>query len=94
MTEKLIQCEECGTEHVTDQCPAKKKRSTVGWTKPNSMSKKFHYIGEDGRSLCCRYLMLAIDPAQMEAEVGMRSPDDCSACRKKLEAARAKAVSK
>jgi hypothetical protein len=46
-------------------------------------SRKWHYFGKDGRSLCGKFLVFSNADAQTEDKLG--SPDNCSGCKKKRE---------
>lgn len=53
-----------------------------GWGSVPNVSRKWHYFAEDGRSLCRRFLALHRNFEQGNDG----SPDNCAACRRKLEA--------
>lgn len=55
-----------------------------GWGKPPG-SRKWHYF-RNATALCGRYGFRLTD--DNEPDTGKPSPDDCTACRKKLEASR------
>jgi len=50
-----------------------------GWAMPLN-AKKYHYFME-GMSLCARFMFIGT----LEPDDGKESPDDCKACRRKLE---------
>lgn len=55
----------------------------TGWgnPKPFSTRSKFHYYGEDGRSLCGKWFRFAGQP---EVEEGMdEHSDNCAECKRK-----------
>lgn len=55
-----------------------------GWGNPHPFSTraKFHYYGEDGRSLCGKWGRVGDQP---EVEQGMDDhTDNCAACKRKL----------
>jgi hypothetical protein len=54
----------------------------AGWGFP-PVSRKAHYIAPDGRSLCGK-LGFAFN-LPLEPDNGRPSPDDCAACRKRLD---------
>jgi len=62
-------------------------KNKEGWTWLAN-SKKWHYFVE-GRSLCGKFLLLQI-PELEQGNDG--SPDNCMACRKKLEKRREKKI--
>lgn len=70
-----------------------------GWTDFNGQSRKFHYIPADdpgGRALCGKwglspFVANARELARLQPDTGAPSPDDCKACRRKLDARRAAA---
>lgn len=45
-------------------------------------SKKWHYFGEDGHSLCGRFMVFSNSDAKTGND---NSPDNCKACIKKLQ---------
>ena len=53
----------------------------TGWWNPNPFISrgKFHYVGDDGRSLCGKWLYLKGDLDDSKDD----HPDNCTACRKK-----------
>ncbi len=56
-----------------------------GWWWPMN-SRKAHYIGPDGRSLCRKWQSWApVVRLELEAPDSPPSRDDCAACRRKLE---------
>lgn len=63
----------------------------VGWWNPRPFDTRarFHYIGEDGRSLCGRWALLfgTVDSDEMDEH-----PDNCGECRKRVKARRAAAA--
>ena len=56
-----------------------------GWWRPPAGSK-FHFVGDDERALCGQWAYLQ---GQLLPEDGP-SPDDCKACRRKVDAMKAK----
>jgi hypothetical protein len=48
-------------------------------------SKKWHYFGENGRSLCGRYMVFVNDDAEAD---DTESPDNCAECWKRRQKAR------
>ena len=54
-----------------------------GWGFPTRAARKAHYFREDGRSLCGRYGSFGI---RTDPETTGASPDDCAACRRRLDA--------
>jgi hypothetical protein len=51
------------------------KKLAEGWGKPSN-SRKWHYFGADGRSLCAKWAYFG------EIEEGLDdSPDNCLSCR-------------
>ena len=52
-----------------------------GWAFPTTSARKCHFI-KRGRSLCGRYGYWG---EELWADTGQASPDDCKACRVKLE---------
>jgi hypothetical protein len=67
----------------------------AGWTDFGGQSRKFHFIPADtNRALCGKWGLSpfigdARELAHLQAEDG-RSPNDCVACRRKLDARTAK----
>ena len=59
----------------------------TGWTNFGGQSRKWHYIGEDGRSLCGKWAAWTRGPFEQGMD---ESPDNCAACRRRL--AKRKAV--
>jgi hypothetical protein len=66
--------------------PVNKK---VGWWNPKPLDprSKWHYIGEDGRSLCGKWLHL-IGPLEHGND---NSADNCAECKRRLEKIKRKA---
>jgi hypothetical protein len=60
------------------------KKITEGWVVPFAGSRKWHYFREEGRSLCGNYALLVKTPEANPEQGKDDSPDNCSACRKKL----------
>jgi hypothetical protein len=59
----------------------------AGWGYPTSTARKAHYFPEGQvRSLCGKYGRFL--PVDIEPDSGIKSPDDCAPCRRKLEATR------
>ncbi len=58
-----------------------------GWAWPTATARKAHYFRET-RSLCGKYAYWA---AEFDGDASAKSPDDCAACRRKLEASNASA---
>lgn len=65
----------------------------AGWTDFGGQARKFHYVpANDARALCGKwglspYATNARERAHLQPDTGNPSPDDCKACRRKLEAA-------
>lgn len=65
---------------------------TEGWTDFGGQSRKFHYIpADDPRALCGKwglspFVEAARERAHLQEDTGAASPDDCKACRRKLDA--------
>jgi hypothetical protein len=65
---------------------------TAGWTDFGGQSRKFHYIPADDSNALCRKWCLsplvsnARERAHLQPDTGKPSPDDCKACRRKLDA--------
>ena len=63
-----------------------------GWTDFHGQSRKFHFIpADDDRALCGKwglspFVSQAREQANLQPDTGASSPDDCKACRRKLEA--------
>jgi hypothetical protein len=59
---------------------------TEGWAFPSWDARKCHYYGEDRRSLCGKWAYVAAlaPPPGLQPDEGA-SPDDCAACRRKLD---------
>ena len=53
----------------------------TGWTNFGGQSRKWHYIGEDGRSLCGKWA--AWKPHRLE-QGDNGSPDNCASCRRRF----------
>jgi len=55
----------------------------TGWWNPAPFSSRsnFHYVGEDGRTLCRRWLYMGVGTVE---EGHNDHPDNCMACRVKL----------
>lgn len=58
-----------------------------GWSFGVAGARKFHYFGDDGRSLCGRYGSFGVPSEAFEPETGLASKDDCAACRRKVDTA-------
>lgn len=56
---------------------------TRGWYGPPN-SRRWHFIAEDGRSLCGKWLVLSWGPSLVDHSNGPAN-GDCAACEKKLE---------
>ena len=54
----------------------------TGWGYPGLVGKA-HWFGPDGRSLCGRWARFR---TPVEPDDGRRTPDDCTACRRRLDA--------
>lgn len=63
-----------------------------GWTDFGGQARKFHYVPADNqRALCGKwglspFVADARQKANLQADTGKPSPDDCKACRRKLDA--------
>ena len=57
-----------------------------GWWRPPT-ARNFHYIGADNLALCGKWMEMSRN--NLEPEDGP-SPDDCKACRRKVDAMKAK----
>jgi hypothetical protein len=63
-----------------------------GWTDFGGQARKFHYIpADDPQALCGKWGLSpfvgeAREKAHLQADTGKASPDDCVACRRKLDA--------
>jgi hypothetical protein len=63
-----------------------------GWTDLGGSARKFHYIPADDSTALCRKWSLspfvenARERAHLQPDTGQASPDDCKACRRKLDA--------
>lgn len=64
-----------------------------GWTDFGGQARKFHYIPADNdRALCGKWGLSpfvgggAREKANLQPDTGTPSPDDCAACRRKLDA--------
>lgn len=64
----------------------------TGWCQPTPTSRKFHYFGEENRSLCGNYMIFDSSRDFLQPDDGRVSPDDCAACQRKLNARKAKQV--
>lgn len=53
-----------------------------GWERPIN-ARKYHYYDEDGRSLCGKWFLMF--GSNFDPEFGEAGPDDCKACRAKVE---------
>jgi hypothetical protein len=66
--------------------------ASEGWTNFNGQARKFHYIPADTEwALCGKwglspFVANAREHANLEPDSGTPSPDDCVACRRKLDA--------
>lgn len=56
--------------------------SAHGWYGPPN-SRRWHYFGDDGRSLCGKWLVVAWDAALIDKAYGPAN-GDCAACERKL----------
>lgn len=67
-------------------------KAIEGWTNFGGQARKFHYIPADNdRALCGKWALSpfvakAREAANLEPDTGKASPDDCAACRRKLDA--------
>lgn len=63
-----------------------------GWTDFGGQSRKFHYMpADDDRAFCGKwgfspFVANAREHARLQPDEGKPSPDDCKACRRKLDA--------
>ena len=55
-----------------------------GWLYPPRL-RKAHYFRADGRSLCGKYASFGAPRSAFEPDNGSASPNDCKACRTKLD---------
>lgn len=71
--------------------------ATAGWTDFGGSARKFHYVpADDGQALCNKWALSpfvanAREKAWLQPDTGVESPDDCKACRRKLNALNAAA---
>lgn len=69
-----------------------------GWTDFGGQARKFHYVpSDDDRALCGKwglspFVAAAREKAHLQPDAGKPSPDDCVACRRKLDARITKAT--
>lgn len=57
-----------------------------GWVFPTTSARKVHYFRTRERSLCGRYALLYTPPGHLVTpDHGKPGPDDCAACRRKLD---------
>jgi hypothetical protein len=55
--------------------------STTGWVLMGSLARgKYHWIGEDGRSLCRKWLAFDSQPREQGNDT---SPDNCAECKRR-----------
>ena len=60
--------------------------SDTGWVLMGSPARgKFHWVGEDGRSLCLKWMALNSQPREQGNDA---SPDNCAECKRRLPKAR------
>lgn len=66
-------------------------RNNEGWTDFNGQSRKFHYIPADNDEALCGkwgvspFVANARAAANLQPDDGQAGPDDCKACRRKLD---------
>ena len=57
-----------------------------GWWRP-PQAARWHYIGADNRALCGKWMEMSRNKLAPETS---EAPDDCKACRRKVDAMKAK----
>ncbi len=55
--------------------------SPTGWTNFGGQSRKWHFVAEDGRSLCGNWLLWK---GHELAQGNEDSPDNCAGCQRRL----------